>query len=306
MKPHINIRSRFIMMAMFLCMIMSAGILKAQDEAIAPLKPKPVKSTFESGLIIDNQTVMVPKKGSMEMIIMHRFGTWDKGYEDFYGMFAPANISLGLTYVPIDNLQVGLSIIKTNMNLAGYAKYALVKQTSEWVRPVSVTYFGEMEIDTRKGIDVHYKTDRYMYFHQLLIARKITPDFSVQIAPSVTHVNVVDGYYSDSTTISPVMNHNHFAIAVSARYRITQKMNVMVNYDQPLTVHPSGNPYPNLSLGLEFSTSSHSFQVFVGNYTAIAPGRNNYYNKSGFIDADNKWNSNSFLIGFNIERLWNF
>jgi hypothetical protein len=306
MKPHINIRSRFGMMAMFLCIMMLAGITRAQENTAAPLMPKPVKNTFESGLIIDNQTVMVPKKKSLEMIIQHRFGTWEKGYEDLYGMFAPANISLGLTYTPIENLQVGLSIIKMNMTVAGSAKYSLLKQTNQWKRPVSVTYFGEMEIDTRQGVEMRYKTDRYIFFHQLLIARKITKNLSLQVAPGFTHVNVVDGYYSDSSTISPLMKHNHLSLAVSARYKISDKMNIMLNYDQPLTIHPSGNPYPNLSLGVEFSTSSHSFQVFAGNYSAIAPGRNNYFNKNSFIDADNNWNGNNFLIGFNIERLWNF
>jgi len=163
-----------------------------------------------------------------------------------------------------------------------------------------------MEIDTRKDADVRYSSDRYIFFHQLLIARKITSDFSVQVAPSLTHVNTVDGYYSDSVTISPLKKHNHFAISFAARYKITPTICALFNYDQPITKHSSENPYPSIGLGAEFNTSAHTFQVFITNFTAIGYGRNNYFNTNGFINSDKKFTSQNFLVGFNIGRLWNF
>ena len=74
--------------------------LTAQDSTVAVVvtpvqaKTKPVKNTFESVWIIDNQTVMVPLKKTFEMDIQHRFGTVENGYEDFWGFFAPSNIRL--------------------------------------------------------------------------------------------------------------------------------------------------------------------------------------------------------------------
>lgn len=32
---------------------------------------------------------------------MHRFGSVKNGYKDFFGLFAPSNIRLGFSYVPI-------------------------------------------------------------------------------------------------------------------------------------------------------------------------------------------------------------
>src|SRR6478736_3415306 len=56
--------------------------------AVPPVKAiKPVKNTFDGVWIIDNQTVMVPIKGTFEFDIQHRFGTVKKGYEDFFGLF---------------------------------------------------------------------------------------------------------------------------------------------------------------------------------------------------------------------------
>jgi hypothetical protein len=76
-------------------------------------------------------------------------------------------------------------------------------------------------------------------------------------------------------------------------------MFLIANYDQPLTQHPMNNPNPNLSLGLDFKTSGHEFQLFAGNYGFILPQNNNMYNQ-------NDYTKGQFLIGFNISRLWNF
>jgi hypothetical protein len=272
-------------------------------------KLKPVKNTFASIWLIDNQTVMVPIKKTFEMDILHRFGTINKGYKDFYGFFAPSNIRLGFNYVPINNLLVGLSVTKANMTWEAYGKYALLKQTKGRY-PVSITYYANASVDTRDKENFIYWSDRLMYFHQLMIARKVTENLSIQVAPSISHINVVNGYYktlktestgadSIKSVVAGEMKHNHLAIAFSARYRLKPAMAVIVNVDQPITKHVSGNPRPNISFGLELSTSAHAFQFFLGNYSQITPQRNNYFNK-------NDYTKNEFLIGFNITRLWNY
>ena len=87
---------------------------------------KPVKNMFESIWIIDNQTVMVPFKNTLEFDIQHRFGLVENGYEDFWGLYAPSNIRLGFSYVPINNLMVGFGLTKQNLTWDFNAKYALL------------------------------------------------------------------------------------------------------------------------------------------------------------------------------------
>jgi hypothetical protein len=320
MELKIN-RTRFsLSVCLVSCIFLLQATLNAQDstqavaqdstqvteEVAAPAKVKPVKNTFEGIWIIDNQTVMVPIKGTFEMDIMHRFGTLKNGYKDFWGFFAPSNIRLGFEYVPVKDLMVGVSITKANMTWEGYGKYAIIKQT-KGKYPVSVTYFGDIAFDTRKDDDksiFKYSSQRISFFNQLIIARKITGKLSVQIAPSLTHQNSVNGYYTknDSTgkEIFKEMQHDHLAIAISARYKLKEAMAVIVNYDQPVTRHNTNNPAPNFSIGLELTTSSHAFQFFLGNYGSITPQRNNYFNHNDphFIGQ--------YLIGFNITRLWNY
>lgn len=288
----------------------------ATEITTAKIKMKPVKNTFQSVWIIDNQTVMVPVKGTFEMDIMHRFGTVQKGYDDFWGFFAPSNIRLGVSYAPVNKLNIGVGITKNNMLWDASAKYSIITQTKGRY-PVSVTYYGDVAYDTRKDADksiFKYQSQRLLFFNQIIIARKITDKFSIQVAPSVSHQNAVKGYYTknDSTGTAKFsdMKHDHFAIAVSARYKLTNVTSVMVNYDQPLTKHATNNPNPNLSFGVEFNTSNHSFQLFAGNYSLLSPQRNNLYNSNspfGYTDVTGKKISGGkFLIGFNITRLWNY
>jgi hypothetical protein len=174
----------------------------------------------------------------------------------------------------------------------------LLRQARKGGSPVSLTYYGNVGIDTRKKENFVNSSDRFSFFNQLIIARKVTDDFSVQVSPSLSHYNAVEGYLDDSDEVVPTMENNHFAIAVSGRYKFTNTLSIIANYDQPLTVHPQNNPNPNISFGIELGTSSHTFQIFMGNYYNIVPQANNMFNTNNYEDGE-------FLIGFNITRIWN-
>ena len=288
--------------------------------APAPKKPKPVKNTWGGIWIIDNQTTMVPVKGTLEFDISHRFGVVTNGYEDFWGFFANSNIRLGANYVFMDRLNVGIGITKFNVLWDLNAKYSIITQTPEKY-PVSVSYYFNASVDTQEdpviydGQDIQNFTDRILFFNQVLVARKFTDKLSVQVAPSWSHQNAVGGYYtkndSTGTSIYGSMKHDHFAVAVSARYVLTPVTSIIVNFDQPLTTHPDFNPNPNISFGFEFNTSNHCFQLFAGNYYYLNPQRNNLFNNSnpiGYTDnvTHEKVKGGQFRIGFNITRLWNY
>ncbi|HET9432535.1 MAG TPA: DUF5777 family beta-barrel protein [Chitinophagaceae bacterium] len=285
-------------------LFLSSGFLSvsllAQDtgQVNTVAKAKPVKNTFESVWLIDNQTVMVPVKGTLEFDIQHRFGTVENGKKDVWGIFAPSNIRLGMNYSPINKLYLGAGLTKEKIQIDLNAKYALLQQTPGTM-PVSVTYFGNMVIDTRDDSYFENDVDRLSYFNQLLIARKISDKFSAQIAPSFSWFNNVEAYIDSKGEEQPKMNNGHFAISVAGRYKITPRSAIIAGYDQPLTQHPTNNPHPNICFGYEITTSSHAFQIIVGNYYSILPQYNNVYNPNDYTEGQ-------FLIGFNISRLWNF
>lgn len=288
-----------------------------QAEAPTPRKLKPVKNTFRSVWIIDNQTVMVPIKRTLEFDIQHRFGTVENGIKDLFGLYASANMRIGFSYTPINNLSLGFGATRNNGNmlLDGSAKYALLKQT-KGKYPVSVTYYGNMAYGT-KADPSHflytYQSQRWSFFHELIIARKVTDKFSVQVAASVSHQNSVPGYYAQKDTTIFVYKEQKFdlfAASVSARYVLSEVTSLIVDYDQPLTRFPTNNPHPNFAFGFEFNTSGHTFQLFAGNYSTLSPQQDRLYNTNnpfGYkLSNGTKVKGGQFLLGFNITRLWNY
>ena len=250
---------------------------------------RPVRPAFESTLLIDNQTTLVPPAKTFQFEIQHRFGSVENGFEDLFGMWAPSNIRLGFVYTVFDNISVGFGTTK-NQRLQDFnLKYAIVQQTRSDQTPVSVTYYGNAALDTRSDEFFYHTSDRLSYFHQVIISRRFNTKLSLQVAPSLSHFNLTE------TT----RENDHIAIASALRYKVSSQSAILVNYDQPVTKHQQGNPNPNISFGIEVATSAHSFQIFLGNFQALVPQYNNMFNSNNFEDGE-------FLIGFNITRLWSF
>ena len=278
-----------------------------------PAKPRPVKNTFASDQIIDAQTVMVPVKGTFEADIQHRFGSVQNGYEDLWGIYGIANIRFGFLYTPIDNLEIGFGLAKVNMLWDGSAKYAILKQSSEY--PVSLTYYGNVAVKTVANPDnvlFTYNSERWSFFNELLIARKINEKLSVQIGFNISHQNSVPGYYTKVDTSNVVFKEqkfNMYAFSFCMRYKLTEGTSFIFNYEQPLTAWATNNPHPNFGFGLEFNTSGHTFQLFADNFTFLNTQQNSMYNANnpfGYTQNGEHVAGGQFHIGFNITRLWNF
>ena len=179
------VRFAFITL-LFVFVTVDSNLLMAQDST-AVVQPAPVakkksyvKNTFDGNYIIDNQSVMVPIKGTFEFDIQHRFGTMDHSFKDLFGLFASANMLLGFSYVPVKDLQLGFGATNDRMQINGNLKYAIMRQTTNNSIPVSVTLFANTVMDTRaksSSPPIVNTSDRFSYFTQLIFARKINNKF---------------------------------------------------------------------------------------------------------------------------------
>ena len=237
---------------------------------------------------------MFLQKKTFKWDIQHRFGTVNNGYEDLIGLFASSNIRLGFVYVPVKNLAVGFGATKNSLLWDFSAKYAIVSQARQGGMPLSITAYVNMTVDGRvnKSDEVFlHKSDRLSYFYQIIVAHKLNKIVSLQVAPSLSHFNIID----------EDMKNDHFALSMGGQFKLgkTSTHAITFEIDQPLTGHDKGNPHPNMSLGYQKTTSSHVFQFFIGNYNALNHQYNNVQNINDYRDWD-------FLIGFNMSRNWNF
>jgi len=267
--------------------------LFGQEEASPAEKSAPVRFTFGTATLIDNQTVATPYKGGLELLIQHRFSLIEN-IHNLYGIYGSANTRIGLSYGITDRLMIGGGTTKDYKLQDLQWKYLILQQTEDNSMPVSLSYFGNIVADLREeaafGPEASYKEiHRLSYFTQLIIARKFSEKISAQIAPSFSYLNSVPR--TSDTTGYKNMN---FGLHAGARANLFGSHSLMLEYDQLLTKQELDvQPKPNLALGWEISSATHCFQVFVANYTSIINQYNLVYNTNDFAKGD-------YLFGFNI------
>jgi hypothetical protein len=278
------------MKKIFIVLILSAFLapLFSQEAAQTEEKPKGVRGTFETNILIDNQTVATPYKGGLELDIQHRFSLI-KSYHDLFGIYGSANTRLGLNYGITDRLMVGLGTTKDYKLQDIQWKYLIFHQTEDNSMPVSLSYFGNVVIDLRHvdafGPFSRYRSiHRYSYFTQLIVARKINDMFSAQVAPSFVYYNAVPTGYKNINV----------GLSAGGRANLFGAHSIILEYDQPLIkqdVKPEIKP--NLAFGWEINTATHCFRIFAANYSQIVSQRNLVFNTNDFTKGE-------YLIGFNI------
>lgn len=288
-------KKRYIIL---LVLFFSISVALAQDAEQKP-KDRPVSAPFESGVIIDNQTSVIPDKGTLEFVIDHRFGTVQNGTEDMFGLYAPSNIRLGLNYSIKDYLMVGIGATKDRKLTDFRMKWNIIHQTRKNVIPFSITLYGNLAIDGREdevfGEAYEWK-NRYSFFGQIIFGKKFGDNLSLQFAPSFSHLNSVD----------PGLEHDKYGISFSGRYKFSSQGSFIFNYDFPLHIEEvqehtelGFKSRDNLALGVEFSTGTHVFQIFLGTANTLSPQYN-------MMTNDNRWTNGDMVIGFTMTRLWVF
>lgn len=282
----------------FLLFLVSALLtsLSAQEEAQQHASSKPVRFTFGTGLLIDNQTIESPYKGGLELQIHHRFSLIENVH-NLFGIYGAANTRLGLNYGITDRLMLGVGTTKDYKLQDIQWKYNIIHQTDDNSVPVSLSYYGNIVLDLRKEdafgpVERYRDIHRLSYFTQLILARKFSESFSAQIAPSVIYFNAVPQYTNESK-----YKNLNFGLSAGARLSVSGSHSILFEYDQLLTKQDLDDdelkPKPNLSLGWEIGTATHTFQVFVANYSQIINQRNLVFNTNSFSDGE-------YLFGFNI------
>lgn len=261
---------------------------------------KPVRAPFNSGILIDNQTTAIPSVKTLEYYIQHKFGQIDNGFSDLFGLYAPgANIRMALNYVPLKNLQVAYGLSRVRMYSDFSVKYTILEQTRQNTIPVAVGVFANIAIDGRndEAFGKNYKfSNRFSYFTQLIVGRKINEWLSVQANASFTHYNITE----------PGIDHDKVSVGFNGRANFSPQSSILFQYDIPLQIQGIAehreflNPAkPNLGIGWEIRTSTHAFHIYLSSIDGMIPQHSMLYNQ-------NDWTKGDMMIGFSITRMWSF
>jgi len=280
-------------------LLMIPFLANAQKSDSTKVKEKLARPTFESSAVIDNPSNTLFNRNTLEVDLQHRFGLVN-GKNDLVGFWGASNIRIAVSYAILDRVTVGFGTTKDQRYQDFNLKGAILQQTRSNSMPLSITYYGNATISALPEGSFNNVQDRYSFFNQIIFAKRFCNQFSFQVAPSISHFNAV----------ASNMKNDVFAIAFGAKFKISDGTNILIDYSQPLTKFDDPNesdkllggiksPKAGLSLGVEFNTSAHAFQLFATNYWGIVPQQNYMYNQNNFFKGD-------ILIGFNITRLYNF
>jgi hypothetical protein len=225
-----------------------------------PQEKELVFQTFKGTRVVNGHSVEVKGKGELEFIIGHRFGLINSGAINLFGL-DQAYIRFGLEYGITPKLGFGIGRSSYTKIFDSYLKYQMISQSRGGGSPVTITALGSLGVQTYEYTNPDAWRnmpfgDKLYYSGQLLIARKFSPNFSLQLSPIFVHAN----------TVNPIVeNKNQFAMGFSGRYKVTKSFAVNAEYFLRTDVVPN-SPYSDcVSLGFDVETGGHVFQFVLSN-----------------------------------------
>ncbi|MEI2739182.1 MAG: DUF5777 family beta-barrel protein [Chitinophagaceae bacterium] len=248
----------------------------AQDTAEVKEAPKQkfTRATFNSTKIINMQSTELTSKGSLQFLISHHFSQlWNKDASDqdnLAGLFG-LNSGLAYTYLsfdysPTDWMNLGVAAAGRS-RYEGFAKFKILRQqTGAKNVPVTLGWYSVFNVNAAKDASVSLGWNKYSFMHQLLIARKFSDKFSLQLMPTMVYFNVVPYGINNSNSV--------WSLGLGGKYKLTANKNITFEYARQFNMYKnlidkSGNVIsykPDLlSVGMEFNTGGHLFQFYIGN-----------------------------------------
>jgi hypothetical protein len=252
-----------------------------------------VTATFKSTRIMNGHSVESMPPGQLDFRISHRFGRLNSGAYEFFGL-DQANIHFSFEYGILNWLMVGVGRGTYQKTYDAFAKFTLLRQsTGARNMPVSVSLLSSVAVNSLKWTDTerkNYFSSRLSYVGQILVARKISEAFSLQISPSFVHRNLVP------TEFDP---NDLYSLGAGGRIKLTRRISFNAEYYYMLNskTNMSQKIYDPLSVGFDIETGGHVFQLIFTNSLAMI--------EKGFIgETTGDWKKGDIHFGFNISRVF--
>lgn len=282
---------------LFCLFITAAQFAHAQDDLLGMLGDEKVTNyatnSFKGTRVVNNHSMEMLHPGTMDFRILHRFGKINLGAYQMFGL-DQASMRMSFDFGLTKNLMAGIGRSTVRKELDGFVKYRLLHQsTGDKVMPVSLIAVAGMTVNGLKDAvgnpDVETTFPRRLgYYYSVIVGRKFSDRFSLQLSPTVVHRNIVD---------SRVVSNDLFALGFGGRFKVTQRVALIWDYTYVFNQFPSKIEYNPLSVGFDIETGGHVFQLHFSNAVGM--------NERAFIgDANSNWLKGEVQFGFNLSRVF--
>jgi len=265
-------------------------------------------ATFKSTKIINLQSVEQTKKDELNFVISHRFGTLNSGIVELYGLDY-GSIRMSFDYGLTDDITIGLARSSSYKVIDASMKGRLITQGRKKF-PFTISVYSSVFYDTlspRWDNDDLLKND-FSFVNQILIAKKINSNLSIQISPTFTYYNFPSPYpWQNPQTGIPInVNKRMYALGIGGRYKVSRSVSVNSEWIPIIgsnsdMIHPFKNKtiINSFSVGCDIETGGHVFQLFLTNSETMF--------ERGFINENTElWKDGGIHFGFNISRPFTF
>ena len=248
-----------------------------------------IEATFKGSRLINGHTVQTRKEKELEFLISHRFGRINSGGYEFFGLDG-ANIRIGLEYGLTRYLTVGVGRNSYDKTYDGLLKIKALRQSAGVKAvPFSLVYFTSIAYKTLRDQEGFEDTSsKLAYTHQVLIARKFNPSFSLQLMPTLVHRNKVEEVNGEN---------DQFALGVGGRVKLSKRLSFNMEYYYRYDAPDNENLFNSLAIGFDIETGGHVFQLhFTNSRTMI---------ERGFItETTGDFFGGDIHFGFNVSRVF--
>lgn len=217
-------------------------------------------ATFKMTRIAIGHSIETRKKGILEIVTTNRF--WDTPADRSQSFVADRLTSrIALEYGISDRLSTGLGGTTYDGLFDAYLKYRWVRQKNGKGAPFSITLFQNASYNSNAfpGLQNEF-SDRLSFTTQLLIAKKFSSDFSVQLAPTYIHRGNL------SLGDPP---KNHFALGLGARYKLTHHLSLVSEYYFRANPIESFDNYAPFAIGVNWELGDVMLQFNLTNAQRI-------------------------------------
>ena len=283
-----------------LWLALASGLCAQDDDLLKGLEPENthdfVLATFKGTRLINQHTLEVPGRRTLDFRISHRFGPLNSGWYDFFGLDGGASIRIGLEYSPDGRFCFGVGRTSYEKMLDGFLKYRLLRQRESGGSPLSVTLFtsafATMQRDVNKeanGFDKYEPySNRLSFVHQVIIGRKFSDRFSFQVAPTMVHYNLAE-HISDKNDV--------YILTAATRFKITKRLALTLEYGWRPIGYTRQNYYDSLGVGIDIETGGHVFQLFATNSLGLVENQ-------FLAHTTDRWSNMGIRFGFNVSRVF--
>jgi len=245
-----------------------------------------VPPAFKGLQIVTAQSTKLAAKGDLYFVVAHRFGDVSEGFDNFFGLDDAAT-KIGFIYGLSDNLSLSLSRETFMKTYEGAIKYRIIKQSEKF--PVEVVGYHTVTLNSELDKDDFQKlefSNRISYLSQLLISRRFSESFSLQLSPSYVHKNL----YMPNTD-----EKDQMLAGLGGRYKISKRVSINAEY---FVNFSESDVYKNpASLGVDIETGGHVFQLLFSNSQVNSD--------IGYLtNATGDWGKGNIYFGFNLYRVF--